>query len=330
MLKDNFTWGNNNFGANIISNKVPSFARVELKVQPVKWLDFTYYHGWLASEVRDSSRSYTAGVRQRNVDVQKFIASNIVTIKPIKHLHVSLGNSIIYSDNLQAAFFIPFAFFKSIDHVVYSGSGNFGGQNTQMFLDVSSRNVRGIHLYSSLYVDEISFSRFFDKDQHSNFVSGKFGVQWSNILNKNVQLTAEYTRTNPVTYDHFVNTTTYASNGYSLGHYLRDNAQEFALEISAKPIARLNVTGSYIFAEKGSLHDYTGVGQDSWGLDFLKEKRWESSRVIVGASYELFNDVRISADYQYRNNSGPDDLLYSPEFFQGETNTFSFGTTIGF
>ena len=84
LLKDNFTWGNNNFGANIISNKAPSFARIELKLSPVKWLDFTYYHGWLASEVRDSSRSYVAGARQRNIDVRKYIASNFVTIKTSK------------------------------------------------------------------------------------------------------------------------------------------------------------------------------------------------------------------------------------------------------
>ena len=332
LLKDNFTWGNNNFGANIVSSKVPSFARVELKVNPVKWLDFTYYHGWLASEVRDSSRSYTAGARQRNVDVRKFIASNIVTIKPVKHLYVSLGNSIVYSDNIQAAFFIPFAFFKSIDHVVYSGSGNYGGQNTQMFLDISSRNIKGIHLYSSLYIDEISISRFSDKDRHTNFISGKFGVQWSNILNKNVQLTAEYTRTNPVTYNHFVNTTTYASNGYGLGHYLRENAQEFAIELSVKPIARLNVKATYILAQKGAVFNYTGLSTDTdvYGLDFLPEKRWESNRAIVSADYELFNDVRLTIDYQYRNNSGIDQLLYSPDYFQGETSTVSFGTTIGF
>ncbi|MBL4709233.1 MAG: hypothetical protein JKY48_12430 [Flavobacteriales bacterium] len=330
LLKDNFTWGNNNFGANIISNKVPSFARVELKLSPVKWLDFTYYHGWLASGVRDSSRAYTAGARQRSIDVRKYIAANFVSIKPVKHFNVSLGNSIVYSDNIQAAFFIPFAFFKSIDHVVYSGSGNFGGQNTQLFLDISSRNIKGIHLYVSVYVDEISFSRFWSKSQHSNFVSGKLGAQWSNILNKNIQLTVEYTRTNPVTYNHFVNTTTYASNGYSLGHYLRDNAQEFAVELSVKPIARLNLKASYILAQKGLVYEYLGTNTDVWGLSFLKDKRWESSRVLISAGYELFNDVRLFVDYQYRNNRGVDQLLYSPEYSQGETNTVSFGATIGF
>jgi hypothetical protein len=333
LLKDNFTWGNNNFGANIVSNKVPSFARVELKLNPVNWLEFTYYHGWLASEVRDSSRSYIAGVRQRNVDVRKFIAANIVTIKPIKYLHVSLGNSIIYSDNVQAAFFIPFAFFKSIDHAIYSGSGNFGGQNTQMFLDVSSRNIRGVHLYSTLYIDEISLSRLSKKAEHSNFVSGKFGAQWSNILNKNLDLKIEYTRTNPITYNHFVNTTTYASNGYNLGHYLRDNAQEFAIELSHKPIARLKMTATYILAQKGIVYPYSGITTGPnlvLGLDFLTEKRWESSLVILGAQYELFNDVRLLIDYQYRSNMGVDQQLYSPEYFQGETNTVSFGLTIGF
>ena len=174
------------------------------------------------------------------------------------------------------------------------------------------------------------FSRFFDKDQHSNFVSGKFGLQWSNILNKNIQITAEYTRTNPVTYNHFVNTTTYASNKYGLGHYLRDNAQEFAFELAVKPIARLNISASYIIAQKGVVYEYTGTSTDVWGLDFLSKKTWESKRAIFKANYELFNDVRFTAEYQYRKNSGDEQLVYGPEFYRGETNTFSAGLSIGF
>lgn len=332
LLKDNYTWGNNNFGANIISNKAPSFARVELKLNPTKWLDFTYYHGWLASEVRDSIRSYNAGARQRVVDVRKFIAANIVTIKPIKYLNISLGNSIVYSDNIQAAFFIPFGFFKSIDHVVYSGSGNFGGQNTQVFFDVSSRNIKGVHLYSSLYIDEISISRLLDDDRHTNFISGKLGVQWSNILNKNIQLTAEYTRTNPITFNHFVNSTTYESNEYILGHYLRDNAQELALEVSFKPISRLNITGTYILAQKGNVFNYSGLSNDTsiQGLNFLEETRWENRSFMLGATYELFNDLIIAVDYLNSNISGQDKELYTPEFFLGDLNTFSFGVRVGF
>ncbi len=330
ILKDNFTWGNNNYGANIYANKAPSFARIELNVKPVKWLDFKYFHGWLASEVRDSSRSYLAGARKRNVDVRKYIASNALTIRPIKRLNITVGNSIIYSDNLQPGFFIPFMFFKAIDHSVYAGSGNFGGANTQLFLDISSRNIKNIHLYSTLFVDEISFSRLTDPNQHSNFVSGKFGAQWSNIFNQNLELTAEYTATNPVTYDHFVNTTTFESNNYNLGHYLRGNAQEIGFRVRFKPISQLRIEAEYILAEKGREYRYTGTGTAIWGLPFMSETRWASSSFSTGVIYEAFNDVNLFANYTYSDVNGKDLPGYTAKMFHGITNTIMVGANIGF
>ena len=333
LIKDNFTWGNNNFGANILSDKAPSYARMQLKVQPVKWLDFEYFHGSLSSEVRDSSRSYTAGVKQRNVDVRKFMAANIFTIRPIKNLNVSIGNSIVYSDNLQAVFFIPFMFFKSIDHGVYNGSGNFGGGNSQIFFDVSSRNLKGYHFYTSFFIDEISFSRMWDKDQHSNFVSMKLGAQRSNLFNKNISIAIEYTRTNPITFRHFVNTTTYESNNYNMGHYLRDNAQELALRVNVRPLARLNLTANVSFAQKGEEYFYAGTtdpGSSVWGLTFLENERWSNNSILFSSSYELFNDVFISLDYQYQKVEGVDAIIYTSPFYQGTTNTFSAKINIGF
>jgi hypothetical protein len=333
LIKDNFTWGNNNFGANILSDKAPSYTRLQLKVQPVKWLDFEYFHGSLSSEVRDSARSYTAGVRQRNVDVRKFMAANIFTIRPFKYLNISIGNSIVYSDNLQAAFFIPFMFFKSIDHGVYNGSGNFGGGNSQIFFDISSRNLKGYHFYTSFFIDEISFSRMWDKDQHSNFVSMKFGSQRSNLFDKNISLAVEYTRTNPITYRHFVNTTTYESNNYNMGHYLRDNAQELAFKINVKPISRLSISANYIIAQKGEEYFYSGTTGNSpavWGLDFIENERWNSDAFQLVGGYEFFNDVFFSLSYQYQKVAGVDATIYTSPFYQGSTNTFSAKINIGF
>jgi hypothetical protein len=330
LIKDNITWGNNNFGSNIFSAKSPSFTRLELKLEPVKWFSFQYYHGWLASGVRDSSRSYSAGTRARIIDVNKYIAANFFTIKPIKNLYISIGNSIIYSDNIQPAFFIPFLFFKSIDHSIYSGSGNNGGGNSQMFFDVSSRNIKGIHLYAAVFIDETSFSRFFNKETHSNFISTKLGIQKSNLFNKNITITAEYTRTNPITYKHFVNSTTYESNGYTLGHHLKDNAQELAFQIQYKPIAKLRIELSYVLAEKGNTYQYLGTDKTVWGLPFLDEVRWKSSSLELACNFEVFNDVLLFVNYQHRKVSGADKSIYTYNYFQGETNTISSGLNIGF
>ena len=78
LVKDHIQWGNNYNGANIFSGRTPSFGMIKLHLNPVKWLDFNYFHGWLVSEVIDSSRSYyTSNGDWRGVYRDKYIAANI-------------------------------------------------------------------------------------------------------------------------------------------------------------------------------------------------------------------------------------------------------------
>jgi hypothetical protein len=330
LVKDLFSWGNHQFGSNVFSTKAPSFTRLKLQVKPTDWLELNYFHGWLNSEVIDSSRTYSAGLQNRKVMASKFIAANYLSLKPFKNFYFSLGNSIVYSDNFHPAFLIPFAFYKSVDHAIYAGGGNAGGANTQMFFDISSRNIKKVHLYSSFYIDEISFSRFWDADQHSNFVSGKLGAQWSNILNKNVSLTAEVTATNPMAYRHFVSTTTFASNQYTLGHYLGDDAFNLAFQVDYRPLAKLKLTAGLNLATKGNSFSYTGEGRDLWGLDFQEKIVWRRNQAYFSARYELINDLYLNARYDYREVSGDLMEFYSPDLFIGETHTFSGSVSLGF
>jgi hypothetical protein len=112
-MKDNFVWGNNYNGANILSGKQPSFAYLQFKMNPTKWFDFTYIHGALVSQVLDSSKIYGIGSGLRKSFFPKYLAANILTVRPIKHFFISLGNSIVYSDKyIQPIYLIPFMFYK--------------------------------------------------------------------------------------------------------------------------------------------------------------------------------------------------------------------------
>ncbi|MBK9543778.1 MAG: hypothetical protein IPO49_15950 [Bacteroidetes bacterium] len=107
------------------------------------------------------------------------------TFTPLKKLQFSIGNSIIYSDqNVQPAYLIPFFFYKTIDHAQTSTGSNFLGQNSQLFFNISSRNIRNVHLYASMFVDEIALGRATDKDKHTNFFSVKAGMRLSNLAVK--------------------------------------------------------------------------------------------------------------------------------------------------
>lgn len=332
IVKDHFEWGNNYNGANIFSGRTPSFAQIRLNLKPVKWFEFNWVHGWLVSEVIDSASSMTFtnayGTSSRDVMFDKYLAANLFTFKPFKNLYISLGNSIIYSANgPQLEYLIPVMFYKSVDHT-YNATDKAGrnvGQNSQMFFDISSRNIKKVHLSATLFIDELSTSRFFN-DTVWNFWSLKTSARISDLI-PNTFITAEYTKSMPLTYKHNIPTTTFESNGYNLGHYLMDNAQEIYLAIMYKPFKTLNMKASYLYAQKGK--DYDDLGGSRLGNPFMDSVEWENKTFTFRVSYQIINDGYVFLNYMNSNITG-DVNKYTAPMFHGKQNTISLGANFGF
>ncbi len=329
IIKESNVWGNNYNGSNILSNRGPSYAQIKLNIKPAKWIEFNYFHGWLSSKVADSSSTQNYGTGISTVFVPKYLAMNMITVKPFKTVHLSFGNSMVYSRNINAGYLIPFMFFKALDYT-YSSLGN-----SALFFDISVRSIRKVHLYASAYLDELSISRMRDKERHSNFWSGKAGIRLSNVI-PNVTITAEYTITNPLAYKHYNPETTYENAGFNMGHYLRDNAQDAYLQIAYKPLPRLSLSAFYNYASKGP--DYVdnrtlknpATGQYAvWGLKFQESLIWESTTMGGQISYELLNDVHIRVGAQYANVWDPSGK-YTPKAFSGKQLSTNCTLTWGF
>jgi len=331
FVKDNYTWGDNYHGANIRSNKVPSIGYIDFNIKPVEWVELNYTHSWLVSEILDSARTYMIGNEERKLFMNKNMAANLITFKPFKRLHFSLGNSIVYSDDgIKPYYFIPIMFYKSIDHTYNAAGSNALGQNTQMFMNISSRQIKHLHLYTSIYVDEISVGKIMDQQNSSNILSAKFGFKLNNFPIQNTYLIAEYTRTNPWTYRHQIESTTYASNQYSLGHYLGENAQEIYLEGGFRILRGLKIALSYTNALKGPAHVYQLVAGNAnvKGLPFMQNVAWENQSIEGAVRYEIINGGYVYAKLRISDIKG--DMNYTPSFYQGNQTTFSGGINFGF
>lgn len=331
VMKDQFEWGNNYHGANIFSGRQPSFAYLNLKVNPVSWFDFNYVHGWLVSEEIDSAAVFFVNGVRRRTFMRKYLAANLFTISPWKKLQLSFGNSVVYSDkDIQPGYLIPFFFFKSVDHT-YNGAGsNDLGENSQMFFDFSSRQINKLHLYVSGFVDEISISNLLDADEHTNVVSLKTGARVSNLL-PNHTWTVEYTRTNPWTYRHQIASSTFASNEFNLGHYMGSNAEEIYLGWRYKPVRGLHLDLSYTRAIKGEEMEtqvLNGIPQVQ-GLDFIEKVAWFRNSIALRTTFEVINDGWIFMEVVNSEVEGFE-TRYTPEFYRGNTTTVSAGINFGF
>jgi hypothetical protein len=334
MVKDHIEWGDNYHYPNIISSKAPSFAQIKLQLRPVKWFEFNYFHGWLVSGVIDSSRSYNYNGVQRNVFHSKYMAANMFTFIPLSGLNFSFGNSIVYSDiGVQPAYLIPVFFYKSVDHT-YNNTTTAAGQNSQLFFNISCRLVPKVHMYYSMFLDELSFSRMFDPNQQSNHWSMKGGIRVSNLI-PNLMLTCEYTRNNPFVYQNDNLTTLYTSNNYCMGHFLQDNSDVLYIAADFRPARGIHIKTWYEKIRKGPEYPYnrnndpqTGI-PGVWGKKFLETTEWEQSSYGLSIQYQVINDLYFFTEICKAQSSGKE-TLYLPAYFQNSPLTFSAGMNFGF
>lgn len=225
--KEFLEWGYGESGKIVLSQRAPSFPFFRIDAKLTSWLRFNYLHAWLNSQVIDSTASYPTGnaVGDRILYRSKFLAQHTLFITPLKGLSVAIGESITYSDRLEAAYLIPILFFRLTDHALGGFKNNDAGNNAQIFMQVSSRNhLPRTHLYANLFIDELRLLSLSDPARRKNQVGYLAGASVVDFPVKNVSLTAEYTRLNPFVYAHYIPTQTYASSGYSLGHWMGNNS----------------------------------------------------------------------------------------------------------
>ena len=357
LIKDNIIWGDNYHGSNIISGRVPSFPMIFLHVKPANWFELNYFHGWLVSNIIDSTYYYVQNdgkILYRPVN--KFIAGNIMTFTPVKNLKLSVGNSIIYSErNVQPAFFIPIAFYKSMDHVMTKGLG-VENQNSQLFFNISSRNIRHLHLFASVFADEVRFSRFLPDSPDKNPISYKVGANLTNFPLQNLSVVVEYTRSNILNYKHSIPSISWASNSYNLGHYLGDNAQEFYAALAFKPLRGLDFKLYYLDAKRGNEYEYIRHGEfngvKSSVIDIISNPSlgdviWSNQTIGLNATYEIFRNSYAVIKVEKSNIQSFDAASapvfgevrmtvqeamdrFTPPLMQGNNITFTLGFNIGF
>ena len=95
--KDYINWGSGRKGQLILSSKAPSFPFIKFDIKPVSWLRFQYIHGWLASNLTDSSAIYESTdvpgreVFYRENQRSKYIAANLLSIIPMEKFCFFIG-----------------------------------------------------------------------------------------------------------------------------------------------------------------------------------------------------------------------------------------------
>jgi len=349
VQRENIRWGDAYHSSNILSGRNPAVPMLSLQLTPVKWFQFDYFHAWLISNVLDSTSYYLEnGVNKQYRPHNKFMAANMFTFLPCKYVSFSLGNSIVYAENnVQAAYFIPFAFFKSLDHLLTKGVAT-QNQNSQAFFTLTVRPVDHLKLYGSFYIDEIKWSRFKLSSQAKNPISYLVGFDWSGWPIKGLSLKGEFMRSYIACYTHSIDVLTYMSNSYIMGHYMGDNAQSIFAELSYRPIRGMKIALSYCNDTKYNAYNYVrgNIGKIIAQKPFDRVI-YRSDEVALDMIYEVHPNMFLTFNLLYNNARAYDNLtsttegeitataaeyldMYVPRYYQGQNLTVTAGFSFGF
>ena len=353
VQRENIRWGDAYHASNILSGRAPAAPMISLQLTPCKWFQFDYFHAWLVSNVVDSTYYYveetTNGAVRNYRPMNKFMAANMFTFTPIKQLSISFGNSIIYAErSIQAAYFIPIAFYKSLDHLLTKGVRT-QNQNSQVFASLSVRPVEHLHLYGSMFVDEIKFSRFKPSNKENNPLSYLVGFNWSGWPVKGLSLKAEFVRSYIASYIHSIEVLDYTTNSFDMGHYLGDNAQSIYAELAYRPIRGMLIKASYTNDTKYNSYAYlrnnisATIAQKPFDHAIFRNEV-----VQLDGVYEVHHNMYMTLTLQYNHARGFDntktDALpsedignaqyyldkYMPRYFQGKNLSVSAAFSFGF
>ena len=339
VQRERVTWGDAQHCSNILSAHNPAVPMVTLQLTPCKWFQFDYFHAWLVSNVIDSTyyyaENYKEGVTKYNYrPANKFMAANMFTFMPCKYIQFGFGNSIVYAErNVQAAYFIPIAFYKSLDHLLTKGMST-ENQNSQAFATITVRPTDHLRLYGSFFLDEFKLARLKKSNPQKNPISYLVGFNWSGWPVKGLALRGEFMRSYIATYVHSIAVLDYTSNSYQMGHYMGANAQSIWLQLSYRPTRSLRLTLDYTRDTKYTAYDYIrGDIKNIISQTPFKNAIWKNDEISFRAVYEVFNNCYAHVDmaYNYARAGKAADLdLYSPVYLQGKNLTMSCGLSFGF
>ena len=321
-------WGSGKGGQLIFSDKATSFPLIRFDFYPVKWLKFTYFHGWLKSNVIDSSSIRTTFVSDRpNInEVPKFIAAHMLSLYPNNDFTFSIGESILYSDRFQPVYLIPVLFFRAVDHYLDSRNTNSSAGNAQVFADASYKYAPlRTKIYGTLFIDELSLESIF-KGGNLSAVGFTLGFQSIDPVIKNSSFIFEYTRINPFVYMNSNNAQLYTNDGYQLGHWIGSNGYQFFISYRQN-LARgfyARLSGNYIVKGQKELPE------QQYELPyppFLYGPHKGYKNIKLELSYEIINKAFINGYFDY-TDIYDDESMRTPEFLRGKKS--SFGISLGY
>jgi hypothetical protein len=227
-------WGHDQSNL-VLSSTARRFPGIELKIQPTKWIRYSYLIGSLFSYANQDS-NYRRQVYGYDLgDVQKNFTYHLLEFMPVRWLQFSVGGGNIWSKRFELGYLVPFV----MPHFTQIDVGD--NDNLTMYFDVATMFPKVGKVWGGFFVDEFSFEKTSNLlKMPRNRYAWQLGWK-TNLLSELIPgttSTLKYTRLTPFVYTHYPETEfntfstgraldmTYSHDEFNLGFYLPPNSAE--------------------------------------------------------------------------------------------------------
>ena len=269
--KFNRHWGNGNRSL-YISDKAPSYPQIGFKYKLNQKLSYFYFHGFLNSNIPDSSRSsyYKNNFSQRSISIPRNIAAHRIKWKPNDKFIFSFNESVIYATrSIDIYYLIPILPFYPIEN--YIGDTD----NIQMGVDILFKIAELQKIYASFFMDEFTPEWVFKSKNH-NWFGWQYGYIAKDLIFKNSELQIEYNWTDQRIYMHKYDINDFYNHSHPLGFWAGPHAQEILFNYS------------------------TNFGDRVLKFHFSKTQRGLNTREMVEDNYKDMQLKRYEEGYEER------------------------------
>ena len=226
-------WGNDQDNL-VLSETARRFPGVELKIQPAKWVRYSYLLGSLFSYANQNA-NYKQGIYGYDLgQVQKNFSYQMLELIPTRWLQLTAGGGNIWSKRLELAYLVPFV----MPHFTQIDVGDH--DNLSMYFDAAFLIPSVGKIWGGFFVDEFSFTKTANiLKMPRNRYAWQLGWK-TNLLSAIIPgttSTLKYTKLTPFVYTHYPddkfntfgdrpNDMTYTHDEFNLGFYLPPNSAE--------------------------------------------------------------------------------------------------------
>ena len=293
----------------ILGDNAPIFDKLYLNLH-YKSVEVSYFHGKLLGNLTSSIDSVKG---ELNIVPEKFIGYHRIGFNLSDYFNIGAAEMIIYGErSLDFDYVNPFILYKTAQN------NNKDRDNSLVIIDVNSKPIKGLKLYSMIMIDDIQVDKIGSPYYGNQFIISAGFISNNFYSHAPLDIQFEYVRIDPYVYTNRIQRNTFTNDEYGLGSFMEPNSELFLTQFNYRFTNRLILSGTFTYYihganplnSDGTVKENVGgdilVGyrtHDGFDASLLAGDREYSRKLSLNISYEPIKDFFFTGYIGYINQS---------------------------